>query len=237
MELLQTMSTTFVRYGYLAVFAGVMLENAGLPMPGETILLAAGFFAFAGHFSLPVVIGVGALGATLGDNLGYLVGRRVGRPFVERYGRYVLLSPPKLAALGTFFMRHGAKTVLIARFISGLRVFAAFFAGMSYMPWGTFFSYNAAGAMLWAVTITLLGYFFGQSWRLIELWMGRLGVLILAAVVIGLLFLALLRHPRRRKEAFACSLGVHTRCPFRKSYASPFWARQHGALRACWRQL
>jgi membrane protein DedA with SNARE-associated domain len=202
MELLQTISTTFVRYGYLAVFAGVMLENAGIPMPGETILLAAGFFAFAGHFSLPVVIGAGVLGAVLGDNLGYFVGRRVGRPFVERYGRYVLLSPPRLAALGTFFVRHGAKTILIARFISGLRVFAACFAGMSYMPWCTFFIYNAAGAMLWAVTITLLGYFFGQSWGLLERWMGRLGVLGIAVVVIGLLFLTLLRHARRLRGGF-----------------------------------
>lgn len=84
MEVLQSILAYFVWYGYLVVFLGVMLENAGIPLPGETILLAAGFFAYEGHFSLLIVIGVGAVGAILGDNIGYLVGRKAGRPFLDR---------------------------------------------------------------------------------------------------------------------------------------------------------
>jgi undecaprenyl-diphosphatase len=127
------------------------------------------------------------------------MGRRLGRPFLERYGHYVWLSPARLTALETFFARHGAKTVAIARFISGLRVLAAFSAGMSHMPWRTFLFYNAMGAVLWAVTIASLGYVFGQSWVALERWIGRVGLLGLATVAVGLLGIALLYQARRLK--------------------------------------
>ena len=199
MDFLQTIGTYFVRYGYFVVFVGVLGENAGLPVPGETTLLAAGFFASQGHFVLPVVMGVAALGAIVGDNAGYWMGRRLGRPFLERYGRYVWLSAARLTAMETFFARHGAKTIAIARFISGLRVLAAFSAGMSHMPWRTFLFYNATGAVLWAVTIASLGYVFGQSWVALERWIGRVGLLVLATVAVGLLGVALLHQARRLK--------------------------------------
>lgn len=207
MEFLPAIGAYFVRYGYFVVFVGVMLENVGMPLPGEAILLAAGFFAYQGHFALPVVMGVAAMGAILGDNAGYGVGRRLGRPFLERYGRYVLLSPARLTAIETFFARHGAKTILMARFVSGLRVVAAFGAGMSHMPWQTFFLYNTTGAVLWAVTISLLGYVFGHSWEVLHRWMGRVGLFAVAAVGIGCLCLALLRQARKLRTA------VHVHLP------------------------
>jgi len=193
---LEVILALFTAYGYVIVFFGVMLENAGLPVPGETILLAAGFFASQHHFNLFSVIFVAMTGAILGDNFGYLAGRKLGRAFINRYGRYVFLTPARIKACEDYFHSHGDKTILVARFITGLRVFAAFFAGMSHMRWRTFFTYNAAGAVLWAVAIALVGYFFGHSWRLIERWVGRTGVLLFVlALAVGVVIYL----KRRRK--------------------------------------
>src|SRR5713226_4325805 len=148
---LDTLFAYFARYGYFVVFFGVMLENAGVPVPGETILLAAGFFAAQGHFHLWTVIAIAAFGAMLGDNAGYAVGRRVGRRALERYGRYILLTRKRLSKLDKFFARHGDKTILFARFVTGLRVFAALFAGAARMRWRPFALYNMAGASLVSV--------------------------------------------------------------------------------------
>src|SRR6267142_10882 len=110
--MLSTILSYFTHYGYWVVFFGVMLENAGVPVPGETILLAAGFFAAQGHFHLWMVIVVAAIGAMLGDNAGYAVGHRVGCEALERYGRYILLTRRRLRKLDKFFARHGDKTIL-----------------------------------------------------------------------------------------------------------------------------
>lgn len=195
------------RYGYAIVFGGVLLENAGLPVPGETVLLAAAFFAHQGAFALPKVIGVAVAAAILGDNLGYWIGRRGGRALAERHGRLVGLTAPRLAALDAFFDRHGAATVFLARFVSGLRVFAALFAGMSGLPWPRFLVYNAAGALAWATTVGVAGYLFGQSWGALERWIGRTG-LFGVALAIALVVIALMR--RRRQVLLA---GVWAQLP------------------------
>lgn len=178
--MLDTLFTYFANYGYFVVFFGVMLENAGVPVPGETILLAAGFFAAQGHFHLLEVMAIAALGAIIGDNAGYAIGHRIGRSALERYGRYVRLTPERLGRLEKFFARHGNKTILFARFVAGLRVFAALFAGAARMRWRTFLVYNTAGAILWAIVIALLGFLFGQSWNLLQHWVGR------ASEIVGL---------------------------------------------------
>ncbi|MCI0338993.1 MAG: bifunctional DedA family/phosphatase PAP2 family protein [Acidobacteria bacterium] len=202
MDLPAKLINLFTSYGYIIVFFGVMLENAGIPIPGETILLAAGFFASQGHFSVLLVILSATTGAILGDNLSYLAGRRLGRPFIERYGHLVWLTPVRIEAGERFFERHGNKTILFARFISGLRIFAAFFAGMSQMRRRTFLVYNSAGALLWATTISLIGYFFGNSWELIEKLVGRAGLFITGIIVVWAA-VALLGHWRRQVEAGA----------------------------------
>src|SRR6266478_3078800 len=152
-NLLPLIEQYMLAYGYWAVFFGVMLENAGLPIPGETILLAAGFFAFQGHFHVPTVMVVAAIGAMIGDNAGYLVGRKLGRAALERYGRKVGLKPQLLDRFDRFFARNGNRTIFFARFITGLRVFAALLAGAAKMPWRAFLFYNSAGAVLWAIVI------------------------------------------------------------------------------------
>jgi membrane protein DedA with SNARE-associated domain len=176
----------FARYGYAVVFAGVFLENTGLPVPGETMLLAGGALAHLGRLSLPWVIVIAIAGATLGDNLGFFIGRRGGRRIAERHGWRVGFTRGRLGEFDRFFDRHGAKTVFIARFITGLRVVGAVMAGGSDMPWSTFLVYNASGAIVWATVVAVAGYALGQSWALLEEWVGRaslIGLLVAAALV------------------------------------------------------
>src|SRR5215211_8947178 len=186
-------------YGYLVVFFGVMLESTGVPLPGETILLAAGVLVQRGHLDLGYTIAFGILGAVVGDQIGYWVGREGGRPFVLRWGRYVFITPQRLARAEAFFARHGGKAVFMARFFSGLRVFGALVAGMSRMRWATFFLYNALGGTVWATAAVLVGYFLGRSFKVVERWTGRASILLLTLAVIALiLYLAyrwISRHP------------------------------------------
>ena len=123
----------FARYGYFVVFGGVFLENTGLPVPGETALLAGAALAHFGQLSLPLVIVTAIAGATLGDNLGFYIGRHGGRTLAERHGWRVGLTPARLAEFDAFFQHHGPKTVFAARFITGLRVVGAVLAGGSGM--------------------------------------------------------------------------------------------------------
>ena len=179
----QWLTDLFARYGYAAVFFGVFLENTGVPVPGETMVLAGGALAHAGHLSLLPVIVTAIVAATLGDNLGFAIGRRGGRRFVERYGAGVGITPSRLREFDGFFDRHGAKTVLVARFITGLRVVCAILAGGSGMKWPVFLVFNAAGAVLWSTTIALVGYVLGRSWQTIERLIGGAGLAGLVIVV------------------------------------------------------
>src|ERR687884_266739 len=175
-------------YGYLVVFFGVMLESTGIPLPGETILLASGLLAQQGHIDVEDVIFFGILGAVVGDQIGYWVGREGGRPFVLRWGRYIFVTPERLARAERFFARHGGKAVFLARFVAGLRVFGALVAGISRMRWRTFLFYNALGGTLWATAAVMVGYLLGGSLNLIERWVGRASLLLLGLVLLCLAF-------------------------------------------------
>src|SRR5215210_3445926 len=166
------------QYGYLLIFFGVMAESIGMPLPGETILISAGIAAQRGHLDLGYVIFIGILGAAVGDQIGYWIGREGGRPFILRYGRYVFITPERLGRAEAFFARHGGKAVFMGRFFSGLRVFGALVAGMSCMRWVTFLVYNALGGAVWATAVVLVGYFVGSSIGLVERWTGRAFVLL-----------------------------------------------------------
>ena len=193
---LQLIEHYMLVYGYWAVFFGVMLENAGVPVPGETILLIAGYFASTGEFNIALVMIIAASGAVVGDNIGFAIGHHYGRGFLLRIGRFFFLTPKRLEHMENYFERHGNKTILVARFITGLRVFAALLAGASRkMPWRVFVLYNMAGAVLWSVVITTLGYLFGASLPLLVKWVGRSGtILLIAAVVIGVIAWRVRRH-------------------------------------------
>jgi membrane protein DedA with SNARE-associated domain len=174
----------FARYGYAVVFFGVFLENAGLPVPGETVLLAGSALSHFGHLSLPMVVVTAIAAAILGDNLGFWIGRRGGRRLAERYGPSIGLTARRLEGFDRFFHRHGAKTVFMARFITGLRVVGAILAGASGLKWSTFLAYNAAGAVAWSITFGIVGYLLGRSWDLLEEWIGRSSIAGLGIVVI-----------------------------------------------------
>ena len=187
----------FARYGYAVVFTGVLLENAGVPVPGETMLVAGAALAHFGRLSLFWVIVIAIAGATLGDNVGFFIGRRGGRRLAERHGWRIGLTAARLEEFDRFFERYGARTVFIARFVTGLRVFCALLAGGSGLRWRTFLVYNAAGAVVWATTFGMVGYFLGQSWEALERWIGRSGLL--ALVVVGLIGGALVFSRRRAR--------------------------------------
>ena len=187
----------FARYGYAVVFAGVFLENTGLPVPGETALLAGAALAHHGQLSLGWVIVVAIIAATCGDNLGFFIGRRGGRRIAERYGGRIGITRRRLEEFDQFFERHGPKTVFVARFITGLRVVCAVLAGGSGMSWSTFIAYNAAGAVVWCMTIAFAGYSLAYSWDTLERWIGRTGLVGLV-VVLALAIAAFVRTRRAR---------------------------------------
>jgi membrane protein DedA with SNARE-associated domain len=188
LQLLDQILALIAQYGYVIVFFGVLLESAGVPLPGETILIAAGVMAQQGHLDLGDAIIFGILGAIVGDQIGYWVGREGGRPFVLRWGHYVLITPERLARAERFFARHGGKAVFLARFVAGLRVFGALVAGISRMRWLTFFFYNALGGIVWATAAVMVGYLVGGSLDLVERWVGRASLLLLGLVILGLAF-------------------------------------------------
>ena len=147
-------------------------------MPGETIVVAGGMLASFGVLQLPQTMVVAVAGALTGDNVGYWLGRRLGRPWLERMlgKRRAGARSSILARVDDLFTRHGGKAVLIGRFIGFLRALAPFVAGASRMPYSRFVVCNAIGATCWGICFVLLGYFLGSSWTLVERWLGRVGV-------------------------------------------------------------
>ena len=149
-------------WGYLGVGGLLFLEDFGVPVPGELMLIAAAIFAGAGQMNIAVIFLVAVFAAVVGDNIGFAVGHFGGRPLAERYGRYVFLTPHRLDRAEEFFDRHGGKVVTIARFIDGLRQINGLLAGTAGMHWLKFLGYNALGAVLWVGTWCALGFLAGE---------------------------------------------------------------------------
>ena len=171
--------------GYPGIVAIVGLESAGLPLPGETTLLAASYLAATGHLYLPLVIGSAALGAIIGDSLGYAIGRKGGRRFLERHGKWIGVTPGKLDKADHYFARHGAKTVFFGRFVAFLRILAGPLAGASKMPYRRFLAANVAGAVAWATMMGTLAYFFGKPVATILSSMGVWALVVIAVFLVA----------------------------------------------------
>lgn len=176
------------QYGYLIIFFGVMLESIGIPIPGETILVAAGFLVSQGSLEVALTIVLGIFGTILGNQIGYWIGREGGRPFVLRWGHYVGITPERLMRAEGFYVRHGGKAVLLARFTPWLRAFGALVAGISHMHRKTFFFYNVVAGAVWATGSVMIGYLFSESLYLLESWVGVGGVLLVLLLVFALVF-------------------------------------------------
>lgn len=157
------MSGLVHHYGLIALFLIVMFESGGVPLPGETALVAAGVFASHGELNIVEVIAVAAAAAIVGDNGGYWIGRTGGRKLLERSKFLSRWSEGVLPWAEGFFHRHGAKTIFIGRFFSVLRVTAAWMAGISHMPWLKFLVWNAAGGICWAALVGLVAYYLGHA--------------------------------------------------------------------------
>jgi membrane protein DedA with SNARE-associated domain len=160
---LHTLEPTLNHYGYLAVAGLVLIEDFGVPVPGETVLILAAVYAGGGRLSIVLVALLGFAGALLGDNIGFAIGHFGGRPLVERYGRYAFITPARLDTATWFFQRHGGKIIIVARFIEGLRQANGIIAGISGMRWPRFLVFNAIGAALWVIVWTSVGYFAGSN--------------------------------------------------------------------------
>jgi membrane protein DedA with SNARE-associated domain len=174
--------------GYPAAGLGIFIESAGVPFPGEALLLAAAAWAAARHQSIVLVILFGGLGAIAGADVGYFLGHRGGRPFVERFGSLFRIRPEHIARSELFFARHGDKAVLGARFILGLRTWGSMLAGMAHMPFWRFQVFSAIGGFAWATVIGIAGYLLGSNLSLIEtivrgIGIGGLVVLVVIAVI------------------------------------------------------
>ena len=143
--------------GYPSAGLGILIESAGVPFPGELLLLAAGAWAAARHHSIVLVILFGFIGATAGADIGYFLGYRGGRPFMERFGALFRVRPEHIARAELFFARHGDKAVLAARFVVGLRTWGSMLAGMAHMPFWRFQIANFSSAFVWAAVLLTLG--------------------------------------------------------------------------------
>jgi membrane protein DedA with SNARE-associated domain len=185
-------------FAYPAVFLMTGAESSGIPVPGETTLIAAAILASQGKLAIVPVIALAAAGAIVGDNIGYLIGRRGGRWLLERPGRFEAQRRRVLERGEELFERHGSKAVYFGRWILGLRVWASWLAGAHRMPWRTFVFWNAAGGISWALTVGLVVYFLGRTAESAIRTAGFIGLgLFVVGVVAAFLFFRR-RHRGRR---------------------------------------
>src|SRR5208283_2917106 len=163
-HLFELLRSALVHYGYWAVAVALLLENAGVPLPGETVLLLASFLAYSEReLTLGWIIIIGTAAAAVGDNGGYALGHYGGRPVLERYRSFFRISDAALARGERLFARYGAVTISFARFVFGMRVIAGPLAGVLRMHWKRFAVFNLMGAALWVSAISSAGYFFGSQ--------------------------------------------------------------------------
>ena len=182
-------------YGYSLVGLVVGLEAMGLPLPGESLVIAAALYAGSTHqLSIPFVVAAAAAGAIIGDNIGYLIGRMIGLRLLRRYGHYVLLPPERLEVGRRLFAKHGGKVVLFGRFIAILRTLAALLAGANGMPWPRFLVANAVGGIAWACLYGFGAYALGKEITQLQ------GPFAIAAGVVAVIVIAAMVIYTRRKE-------------------------------------
>lgn len=172
-------------YGYWAIFCGILLENMGIPMPGETVTLVGGFLAGNHEFNVWYVLGAATAGAIIGDSGGYVLGYYGGWPLLVRIGSWLNISEEKLESVRDRFSQNADKAVLFGRFVALLRVFAGPLAGITRMPYPKFLLCNAIGAVTWASVMVSLSYFLGRLFplHLIMKWIAQFTGVALAGVI------------------------------------------------------
>lgn len=195
-DLFEAVRSHFTSHGYWTLSLALLLENAGIPVPGETVLLFASFLAHEHQeLDLRLIILVGTIACTLGDNLGYWIGRRGGRVLLERHQRFFHISDRTLQRGEKLFADYGAITILFARFVFGMRVIAGPLAGVLRMEWRRFAIFNFIGAAVWVATVSSAGYLLGQHWDTLLDIVARVNI----GVIIGFAVLVFFIWWRKRR--------------------------------------
>ncbi|NEQ72900.1 MAG: DedA family protein [Okeania sp. SIO2C9] len=199
---LETIQLIAHKYGYLAIFLGIALENAGVPLPGETVTLVGGFLAGSGELLYRYVLSCAIIGAVFGDSCGYLIGKYGGWPLMLKLGQIFRIKEEKLIDTKNQFSKNAAKAVFFGRFITLLRIFAGPLAGIAQMPYWKFLLCNASGATIWALTMVSLSFFLGQVVPLEKLvsWVAQFGVAALVLLVAWILIPIGLESLKKGKE-------------------------------------
>jgi membrane-associated protein len=193
-----------VHWGYWGVAAFLLLENAGVPLPGETVLLLASVLAFKNHeLRLPWIIVVGTIACTVGDNIGYLIGSAGGRPLLERWKNFFRVKDEHIHSAEELLHRYGPVAIFFARFIAGARIVAGPLAGVLRMHWKTFALFNFLGALTWVTVIASLGYLFGSQLDRLLAIVKQVEIALLILLLIGLAI-----YLWRRKGANSASTNV-----------------------------
>jgi membrane protein DedA with SNARE-associated domain len=202
--LFEALRRHFQEWGYWTVLVTLLLENAGVPLPGETVLLFASFLAFSERrLYLPYVMLIAVAACTLGDNCGYLIGHFGGRPLLERYKHIFRIRDLTIRRGEKLFARHGSLAIFFARFIFGMRIIAGPLAGVLRMPWRHFFVFNFLGAVAWVSAISVVGYLFGSQWDHLVLIFKRVDTAILLLVAVLVLFLWWRRRQQQQEREAA----------------------------------
>ena len=204
--MLDVVSQWVSHYGYVLVAVFLFIEGAGLPVPGETALVTAAALAGRGTLSLVGVIIAGCIGTIVGGHAGYWIGFKGGHRFIEKHGRWVGLTPERLQKTHRFFQHHGAKTVLLGRFVAFVRSFVGIFAGLSEMAVPTFATYNAIGGIVWVATFSVLGYAFGRNLPRLVHYIGRVSLLVAILIAVIAVVVWTLRWFERNRGAVVATM-------------------------------
>lgn len=209
-----TLEQLIATYGYWAVGGIIALESMGIPLPGETTLIAAAIIAGTSHaLNIWLVVGAAAAGAILGDNVGFWIGREFGFWLVVRYGRYIRLTEERVKLGQYLFIRHGGKVVFFGRFVAVLRAFAAFLAGVDCMEWPRFLLFNAAGGVVWAAVYGFGTWYVGEAIAKVAGHVGvAIGIAAVSALVVGFFVL------RRYEAELLARAEANLPAPLRRAY-------------------
>jgi membrane protein DedA with SNARE-associated domain len=200
---LNALSGTLQHYGLWAIGLLITLEDFGVPVPGETILIAGAIFAGAGRINIVALGVVAFVAAVTGDNIGFAIGHFGGRALALRFGKYVFLTEERLDKAEAFFDRRGSIVITFARFVEGLRQANGIIAGITGMHWLRFLIFNAIGAALWVGTWVTIGYFAGNNITTIYHYITLYSYYVLAALVVLIAGYIVWRRRRRRRAAAA----------------------------------
>jgi membrane protein DedA with SNARE-associated domain len=204
-QIIDLLQRYFNEYGYLIVFFALLLENffvTGLIIPGETVLLLGAVYAGQGSLNIVNVVLVAFSAALIGNIVGYFIGMRGGRPFIERFGgRFI--SPERISAAEEYFDSHGPKTIFIGRFAAGVRVFVPLLAGAAKMNFAKFLGYTIGAIITWTIALSLVGFYFGQNLDYVKKLLGNFTLLVLVLVIAFVIYYIV----RRKRESGSNGTG------------------------------